>query len=464
VHEPDAPELIPGPELQARFDWGHRVGEAARHAYPGGVLVPFERGRLREAVAATAIALENGADRLYEAAFQHDSVFVAVDVLEQGPRGWVIHEVKSTTRVKDEHLPDAAIQAWVLEGAGHLVHRVEVVTLDRECVYPDLDRLFKATDVTREVASLKPDIAGTVGSLLAVLGGPLPSAETGERCKVPHRCPFFDRCWPEVADDHVSRLYFGGRRMRELLTAGIERIGDIPGDVKLSGVQARQVRACREGCAAVDGDGLADALDAFEAPVRYLDFETVSPPIPMWNGCRPYDAVPVQFACLEENDGSATWYEHLALPGCDPRPALARALVRACGESGSVLAYNVAFERRCVEHLIAAVPEEAPALEGIWERLDDLLPVVRDRVYAPAFRGSFGLKSVLPALLPDLAYDDLEVKGGETASLELERLLLGTGRIEAGEVEPLRTALLAYCRRDVEGLAALHGWLLAHAM
>jgi len=39
VHEPDAPELQPDDALQATFDRGSRVTEAARSYIPGGVLI-----------------------------------------------------------------------------------------------------------------------------------------------------------------------------------------------------------------------------------------------------------------------------------------------------------------------------------------------------------------------------------------------------------------------------------------
>ena len=57
VHEPDAPELVAGPDLQARFDRGHEVGAAARTWVPGGVLIDLPHYKLAERVAATQQAL-----------------------------------------------------------------------------------------------------------------------------------------------------------------------------------------------------------------------------------------------------------------------------------------------------------------------------------------------------------------------------------------------------------------------
>jgi hypothetical protein len=48
---------------------------------------------------------------------------------------------------------------------------------------------------------------------------------------------------------------------------------------------------------------------------------------------------------------------------------------------------------------------------------------VRNHVYHPDLGGSFSLKSVLPAMVPELRYATLAIGDGETASLELERLV-----------------------------------------
>ncbi len=450
-------------DVAARLAWGLRVGAAARSAFPDGVLIDARGTTTRTSVAATQAAVQGGAARIYEAAFEYSGVTVAVDILERSRRGWRLREVKSSTRVKPEHLQDAAVQAWVAHGAGLALDAVEIAHLDRNCVYPDLSSLFFTEDVTDAVGRELPGVTHEVRRLQQVLAGALPSVPTGEHCHAPYPCPFLARCWEPQPPDHVSTLYYGGRRTRELLRAGIERIRDIPPDTELAGVQDRQRRAVCGDCIVVD-EGLDEALAAFGPPYAYLDFETVSPAIPQWDGCRPYDQVPVQFACVRiDGDGEPTVEEYLAVAGEDPRPALARALLAACEGAATIFAWNASFERRCVEDLMEAVPEEASKLERVWDRLADLLPVVREHVYAPAFQGSFSLKRVLPALVPELTYDDLEIQGGEVASMELERLLLEPDTVSSAESYRLRPALLAYCRRDVEGLASIHRWLTANA-
>jgi hypothetical protein len=151
---------------------------------------------------------------------------------------------------------------------------------------------------------------------------------------------------------------------------------------------------------------------------------------------------------VQDGAGKVTHHAHLAERGSDPRPAMAKAVVAACRGANVVLAYNAPFERRCLEHLAASVPAQADALRDVIGRLQDLLPVVRDHVYHPDFGGTFGLKVVTRTLVPDLAYGDLDIAEGGTASEALEGMLLGEAELAPETREKLRTQLLAYCERD----------------
>jgi hypothetical protein len=455
THEHDAPELRPGPALQAIFDQGHLVGELARERFPGGVLVDVPHTRPTEWVAATAKAIASGAGVLYEAAFLADGVFVAVDVLaRQRRRPFTLIEVKSTTGVKDVHLSDVAVQVHVMRSAGLDVERAEVMHLNRECRFPDLSNLFRRVDVTAEIAPHLELVPAEARRQLEVLAGPLPDAEPGERCTVPYDCPFFARCNVALPDDHIAHLYRIGTRKRVALEAeGAVRIGDLPADVELSAVQRRQQRAFERRELVVDA-GLGAALESLKAPVAYLDFETVNPAIPAWEGCRPYDAVPAQWSVhLELADGTIEHHEWLAEGPGDPRPACARALAPVLLRAKTIVAYNAPFEARAIATLAAASPAARKELGAAVERLVDLLPIVRDHVYHRAFGGSFSLKAVAPALVPNASYDDLDVADGSTAASQLARLLLGD--IADDERHALRRQLAAYCARDTEMLVML---------
>lgn len=454
VHEPDAPELVPDAALRATFDQGTRVGELARTYVPGGELVDLPHDAFAERISKTRELLDHRVRAIYEASFFAGDVYTAVDILERERNRFHLIEVKSSTGLKDEYLPDIAIQLYVLRSNGLDVTRAELMHLNRECAYPHLEDLFVRADVGARVEPLQAELPGLIAGQLRMLERDLPEVEIGEQCRKPHPCPFLDRCWKDVPEHHVSTLYGARNGGAALIAQGFERIAELPPG-GLTVIQERQRRAVRSGRMIVEA-GLARALRAFREPLAFLDFETVALAVPVWDGCRPYDQVPVQFSCHRPApDGSIANHEWIADGLGDPRPELARRLVAACRGAQTVIAYNASFERRCLKFLAAAVPELARDLHEIISHLADLLPVVRQHVYHPEFGGSFSLKAVLPALVPGPGYEELEVAEGASASLELARLLFSGDAMTDGERRSLRDALLRYCALDTMSMVRL---------
>jgi len=455
VHEPGAPELQPDEALQALFDDGTSVGRVARAHVPGGVLIDLPYNAYDDRIARTQATLRQDAPVIYEASFRADQVFVSVDILERRPEGASVIEVKSTTRVKAQHLPDVSVQAHVLNQGGVEAARLEIMHLNRACAYPDLGNLFTRTDVTEPARFALEMIPRAIQAQLAMLAGPIPEVAIGEHCSAPYECPFKGRCWPTLPPHHVSTLYAAGRRAQLLEEQGYATIHDLPDDIPLKAVQDRQRRAVQAGRLIVEPE-LGTALRDLEPPLAFLDFETVGLAIPVWNGCHPYDAVPVQFSChVEDAGGRLTHHEWLAEGAGDPRPVLAERLVRACSSARTIVVYYAAFERACLQRMADALPQLAGPLRSFADRLVDLLPMVRNHVYHPAFGGSFSLKSVLPAMVPEIRYDLLPIGDGQTASLELERLMFQEAEMTLQTRAQLRENLLRYCAQDTWGLVKL---------
>jgi len=312
VHEPDAPELVPDKVLQDRFDQGAHVGEVARARFAEGVLIDVPYWDYQGRVAATEVAINDGAPAIFEASFLADDVFVAVDVLERADEGFNLIEVKSSTSQKDEHIPDAAIQAHVLRQSGIDVARAEIMHLSKEHRCPDVSDLFHRTDVTNPVEGLLPLVPEEIHKQLEVIRGPEPDIKLGLQCFEPRRCPFINRCWPEVPN-HISTLAgVGAKGAWQYILEGIETIDDIPKDRKLPAKARRQIRALEEGRMIVE-PGLADALEPFSGRLGYLDFETVGRAIPVWSGLGPWHQATAQFSYHEETgDGELSHVGWLA--------------------------------------------------------------------------------------------------------------------------------------------------------
>ena len=79
--------------------------------------------------------------------------------------------------------------------------------------------------------------------------------------------------------------------------------------------------------------------------------------------------------------------------------------------------------------------------------------MIRRNAYHPAFGGSFSLKRVAAAILPDMSYDGLGVAEGIQAGIAWTRLVDPATSPE--EKDRLKRALLQYCGQDTLALARI---------
>ena len=456
LDEHDRDETPPDAESRFRMDEGTAVGVRARAFAGEGVLIKSPDFAREQKLDETRRAMESGAPLIFEATFSAAGAIVRTDIIRRMPDGFDLIEVKSSTSVKEEQLAEVAMQLFVLRAAGLTVPRAFVMHLNKDCRFPDLSNLFVTVDVTADVEAMQAETGKELAAQIAMLGGPKPDMPFGQYCKRPEPCARFADCWGSLPEHHVHTLYrVQWKSVEKNLAAGLDTIDKLD-ETKTTVVPAqRQIRSVRAKKRIVE-DTLGAALDTLRAPVAWLDFETVGLAVPVWPGCAPFTQVPVQFSVHWHTGAKKDHREYLAKAGGDPRPALAAALVSALDGAQTIVAYYASFEKACVTQLAEAVPEHRDALEAINGRIVDLLPIVRDNVYDPAFYGSFSLKKVLPALVPAMSYADLDVREGGTAMALLAQLLVDPEQIGGDEaVEKLRRQLLAYCERDTEAMVRL---------
>jgi predicted RecB family nuclease len=281
-----------------------------------------------------------------------------------------------------------------------------------------------------------------------------PQIPPGSHCTNPVACEFFDRCNPPLPDDHIGYLpRLHASAAEELEELGVESILDIPDDFPLSERQRRACTSVQSGEPWFSAE-LGKELESLKYPLYFMDFESVNPAIPRFAGMRPFDQLLFQWSLHVQRQPEAEpeHYEFLSTDGSDPRREFITSLSGALGESGSIVVY-AAFESQRLSEIAAWLPEFEGRIKKIRRRLWDLLPVIRNHVYHPRFAGSFSLKYVLPALVPDMTYAGMEVADGTDAGLAWESLI--RGGLDQIERDGVRKALLEYCRQDTLALAKL---------
>ena len=447
----------PDASIQTIFETGNKVGELACQLFPGGNQIPYDGVSFEEKVALTKQWIEDGIENIYEATFEYEGILVMVDILHLNDDYSVeIYEVKSSTEVKDVYLHDTSIQYYVLNGLGYSVKKSSLVHINNKYVRGDeleVNKLFSIVDVSDEVKDLQANIPSRLKDFKIFLDDKEnePKVDIGIQCSNPYDCDAIAYCWkdiPEYSVFDISRLRID--KKFELYEQGIINISDIKDISSFSEAQQIQLKSELTQEEIINKEAISEFVDELTYPLYYLDFEAFQQVIPEWNGISPYMQIPFQYSLhIEQNNGSLEHREFLAEEGIDPRYVLARKLVEDIPTDVTVLAYNMGFEKGVIRKLANLFDELEPKLIAIHDNIKDLMmPFQKKDYYVPSMRGSYSIKHVLPALVPEMegAYKKLDaVQNGEDAMQTYARL---SAMEDKKEVAKLREALLRYCELD----------------
>ena len=449
-----------GSDVEQRFAAGDKVNDVARAQYPDGVLVFYDHGANAAVEKTRHLLTEQPGTPIFEATFKAQDVLVRVDILKPCRDGFELIEVKSSTSVKDHHYSDSAVQTWVLESAGIPVNAIYLCHIDNQFVYPgngDYRGLFHYEDITQKVRELSRAVPQWVQRYREMLNSGEPEIETGSQCSDPYDCPFIDYCRGEETEYPLRHLPRVSRQLQNALTAeGIEDIRDIPEGRLSNATQERVRRVTITGEPELTPE--AAEVGAHGYPRYYLDFETIHFAVPIWEGTRPYQALPFQWSChIEIASGEFQHEEYLDTIGNSPMRTCAESLIKVIGEKGPIFAYS-SYEKTVLNALIARYPDLAEDLHKLTDRLVDLLPIVRRTYYHPDMHGSWSIKNVLPTMAPHLDYGSLgDVQDGNAAGTTYLQII--NPETHTAERQRLVRELLAYCEHDTLAMVELVKYL-----
>lgn len=455
-----SPELRAEPDesTQAVFDSGTEVGLLGRELFPGGELIKFEGSNLGEKVERTKALIENGAETIYEATFRHDDVLVMVDILHKGPEGWEIYEVKQSTEVKEVHKNDVAVQYYTISGSGLPVSKAYLVYINNGYVRNgdiNVRELFHIEELTDIVIERQSFVKDELQKMRQMLTGSCPTIDIGPHCDDPYKCDFHDHCWSHIPENSVFDLRERGIDPFANYIAGKVRFEDLDPD-ELNFKQRMQVEAELNGTVTLDKEGIKEFLDTLHYPLYFLDFEAIyNDPIPPFDNTSPYEKIPFQYSLhwIDKEDGELMHREFLAPAGKDAREEIARQLSEVIPDNACIVAYCMTFEKGIIANLAALYPEYAEKLLLINKNVKDLMGPFKSRhYYRKEMNGSYSIKLVLPALIPDLTYEGMAVANGDDAVLAYKQL---GQTVNPAEAEQIRKDLLEYCKLDTLAMVKL---------
>lgn len=463
THRPELQDKISAAQ-QAVFDSGSDVGKVAQGLLPNGVEVPYEGMKVSQQLAMTEKEISKGTTTIYEAAFKYAGIFAKVDILHSGPDGWELYEVKGSTGVKEVYLNDIAVQYFIAVGAGLKISKANIVYINNTYTRNgdiDVHGIFYIEDVTDIIHEKQDYIAGEIKRQQEMLATSMPSIDIGPHCFDTYECSFHGHCWQHIPSPSVFDFAdIGKPDAFALYRQRIVKMQDVPTE-DLGWRQLLQCDGVIHKKNHFDQAAVTQFLEALWYPLAFLDFETTClTAVPLFDGTKPYQAVPFQYSLHVQKDdepAAVEHYEFLADGDSDPRRPFIESLLSSVPQGACVITYNKSFEQRILRDLAASCPEYADRIAAVIEGMVDLMAPFRAKhVYHWQFNGSYSIKSVLPALVPGLSYEDLEIKDGGLAADNWLRMRSGVSREEEMKI---RADLLAYCKLDTWAMVEILKWL-----
>ena len=437
---------------QAIFDAGTSVGILAQGLYPGGVEIPFDGLSVPEQLAMTQDELRKGTTTIYEAAFSFDNVFVKVDILCKGSNGWELYEVKGSTGVKEVYLNDVAVQYYVATGSGIEVKKAAVVHIDNSYVRDgeiDVQGLFAIQNVTDNILERQTVVAQELTNLRTMLNKEVPAIDIGHHCAKPYNCSFHGHCWAHIPSPSVFDFAdIGSPDAFALSKKGVINMQDVSRE-SLKWRQKLQFDGTIHKKNTLNYEAIQKFLEPLWYPLAFMDFEaTWMTPVPLFDGSRPFQSVPFQYSLhwLDSPDGGLTHREFLATAEGDPRNEFLTSLLDSVPKNACILTWNKGFEGKVLRALAKQFPEYHDRIQEIADNLVDLMAPFRSKhIYHEHFDGSYSLKAVLPALVPELSHESLAISDGVSAADSWLRM---RSTRDLAEQAQIRQNLLEYCSLD----------------
>jgi len=429
--------------VKFRKKQGTLVGELAKKLYPNHVDLSYENDfdkiyKTRD--------IEKVKVPFYEASALADTdLFARADILIPNNDGtYNIIEIKSDTSIKPEHIPDVSFQYYVFKKAGYNIREVKIAHSNNEYLKQgeiDPNEYFIIEDVTNRLINVEEQI----NQLRTTLGQDEPTVQIGRHCTTPFECPNKHNCWKFLPKNNVTQLYFDKKLGFELLQKGILEIKNIPEDVKQSGrgksQREIQIQVTKNNQIHKNDEEIKKWVNSLIYPVKYFDFETYAPAIPIFNNSRPWQRIPFQYSVhIEKENGNIEHKEFLATSKEDPRENLVKQMIADLGDVGSIVVYNQTFEKSVIKELIRDFPQFEKELNGFLARIIDLAePFEKFHYYNPEQMGRYSIKVILP-LFCELSYKGLSVSNGEEAFCAFEDILNG----DLSKIDSLKE----YCKLD----------------
>lgn len=369
-----------------------------------------------------------------------------------------IYEIKSTTKIEQIHKYDATFQ-YLIGKANLPINKVYLVRVNGEYIKNgelNINSLLVVEDLSEYLLELEDEVYQKRVEARGILRLEVPPLD--EHCFKPDECPCKDLCHRNLPEYSIYDLPYGNaKKYQTLLDMGITSLADIKSDFPLSERQKWLVQSIHQEKPIIQYEKIKKGLDALQYPLYFLDYETFGTALPIHDGYKPYQNITFQYSLhvVENPDDEGEHYEFLACDQKEPSKGLCDSLLSHIGSEGTVIVWHKSFECGRNSELGELQIAFKKQLLDINKRTFDLKEIFSNSLYVDyRFHGSASIKDVLPVLIPELSYKELDIAKGDVAMTKWYEMVYGN--LSDQEKEKIKYDLLTYCKLDT--LAMVEIW------
>ncbi|MBW6442008.1 DUF2779 domain-containing protein [Patescibacteria group bacterium] len=461
-------------DKQDIFDGGNLFESYVEKLFPDAVKIGFDINDFdtyKSMPTRTQEAIDSGADVILQGRLEKNNITCIFDVLKRvGDNVFDLIEIKGSSSVKPEHSYDLAFQKEVLEGAGLNIKNASVIHYNKDYIRDgeiNVEELTIETEVTEDVNSLQEITKEQIKEAFNILDlsecpdlspryiNQLQVKETKWKDYWMEVFFYIKKDIPEYSIYHLCRL--DPTLIATLEDEGIKNIADIPKNIEdLHPKQISQIQTTKSGERIIDKESIKEFISGFEYPLYFFDYETLASVIPLFDGMKPYQHYPFQYSLhiLDTPDGEIRHEEYLHIENSNPMPKLIEKMKKDFSDKGTILTWNMSYEIGCNERMAEIYPKHSKFLLKLNERINDLMiPFFNQWFIDKDFFGSASLKAVLPVLIPELSYKNLNISDGLKARRMWTQAILENKNI--WNIDDVLKDLSAYCTLDTYSMVKI---------
>ena len=454
-------------DTQAMFDAGFLFESYAEKMFPGATKLGFNTYYEYLSLAKrTAEAINRGDKYIVQAKFETAEIACICDIIVNiGDNVFDLYEIKSSTSVKPEHKLDLAFQKETITNAGYKINNMFVIHVDTEYIRNgniETNKLCKIVNVTDEVNELENFTKENIQKAIEIINQK-ECPDISPRHAGLNSYNDWLAIYKTLAEIDEYSIYdlcaSNAEKIGDLESLNIKYLNEIPEEFVLNEKQMRQVMATKKDEILIDKIKIAEFLSDIKFPLYFLDYETLSSVVPYFDGIGPYEQLPFQYSLhvLESPDSELKHYHYLHDNKENPVVPLTESLKSHIDDNGTILVWFEGFEKNRNKLMGKMFPEYEKFYEDINERVIDLMRPFADGAYVHKdFLGSASIKKVLPILVPELSYNELNIHaGGAAQRLWMDAILYDKNN----KKDEILQDLLKYCELDTLAMVRIYQFL-----